>query len=153
MNKLLYMTLGAAITVVFFWLACSSNAEINIFDRVYYNAQFNDQVYSNSLYPMIAAIMGIMSWGGAAVYYYVINSVNFDRWYHWAGVLVVVTLLTPIICYFFINSSLASVGVDMSGATMQFVIRLMIITAVLFVVASFSMRWWSSNCRHTPFPQ
>ena len=26
-------------------------------------------------------------------------------------------------------------------------------TALLFIVASFSIRWWSSNCRHTPIPQ
>ena len=24
---------------------------------------------------------------------------------------------------------------------------------VLFVIASFAMRWWSSNCRHTPIPE
>jgi len=25
--------------------------------------------------------------------------------------------------------------------------------AVLYIIASYSMRWWSSNCRHTPLPQ
>ena len=27
------------------------------------------------------------------------------------------------------------------------------VAAVTFVIASYSMRWWSSNCRHTPIPQ
>ena len=153
MNKLIYLITGLAITVVFLVLACSGDSTLNIFDRIYYNAEFNYSVYNESLYPMIAAIITVIAWGGAYLYYYIINSVNFDRWYHWAGVLLIVTLLAPVACYFLINGTLSSVGVNLGGSTLQFAIRLLAVTAALFIVASFSMRWWSSNCRHTPIPQ
>ena len=153
MKKLICLITGIVLTVVFFILACIDNPEVNIFDLMYYNPEFGDAVFNNSLYPLVSAIVAIMAWGGAAVYYFVINSVNFDRWFHWASVLAGVTLLTPIVNYFVIEGVLSSEGLDLVGATIQFVLRLMLLVAVLFVAASFSMRWWSSNCRHTPFPQ
>lgn len=153
MNKLVYLITGIVVTIVFIALAYSSNPEVNIFDLIYYNQEFNDGAYSCDLYPLVAFIVSFLAWGGAAVYYFAINSVNFDRWYHWAGVLGIVTLFAPILCYWVVNGALSSFGYDLSGATLQFVTRLFVIEALLFIVASFSMRWWSSNCRHTPFPQ
>lgn len=151
MNKVIYLAAGLAVTLVFLALSYSQNC--NIFEMLYFNQGFNDQLYNLSVYPVVAMIVAGLAWGGAAVYYYAINSVNFDRWYHWAGVLAVVTLVAPIVCYMVINGILNDNGLDYGGEAVQFIMQLFIMTAVLFTVASFSMRWWSTNCRHTPFPQ
>ena len=92
-----------------------------------------------------------MAWGGAAIYYYAINSVKFDRWYHWLATLGVVAVLTPVVDYFVTSSILE--GKDYGSAIVSFELHNILFAAIMFVIASFSMRWWSSNCRHTPIPQ
>ncbi len=151
MNRFIYLATGLVITILFIVMSYSQNN--NIFEMLYFNQGFNDQLYNLSVYPTVAMIVAAVAWAGAAVYYFVINSVKFDRWYHWAGVLGVVTLVTPIVCYAFINGVLSDNGLDYAAESMQFIMQLFIMTAVLFTVASFSMRSWSTNCRHTPFPQ
>lgn len=151
MKRVVFLAIGLVITLVFVALSYSQNS--NIFEMLYFNQGFNDQLYNLNVYPMVAMIVAGMAWAGAGVYYYVINSVNFDRWFHWAGVLGVITLAAPIVCYAVINGILKSNGLDYTGEAVQFIMQLFVMTAVLFVVASFSMRWWSTNCRHTPFPQ
>jgi len=151
MKRVVFLAIGLVITLVFVALSYSQNS--NIFEMLYFNQGFNDQLYNLNVYPMVAMIVAGMAWAGAGVYYYVINSVNFDRWFHWAGVLGVITLAAPVVCYAVINGILKSNGLDYTGEAVQFIMQLFVMTAVLFVVASFSMRWWSTNCRHTPFPQ
>jgi hypothetical protein len=92
-----------------------------------------------------------MAWGCAAIYYYVINSVKFDRWFHWLAMLGVTAVLTPVVDYFVTSSILD--GKDYSTAIVAFEFHNILFAALLFIIASFSMRWWSSNCRHTPIPQ
>ncbi len=151
MRKFVFLAIGLAITLVFIALSYSQNS--NIFEILYFNQGFNDQLYNLSVYPTVALILVAMAWGGAAIYYFAINSVNFDRWYHWAGVLGIVTIASPIVCYLVINNVLHSNGLDYAGEAGHFIVQLFIMTAILFIVASFSMRWWSTNCHHTPFPQ
>ncbi|MCF0182410.1 MAG: hypothetical protein HUK11_09215 [Muribaculaceae bacterium] len=151
MKNLVFLITGIVITLLFLVLSYSQNS--NIFEMMYFNQGFNDQLYNMSLYPTVAYVITGMAWGGAAVYYYAINSVNFDRWYHWLGVLACVTLVTPIVCYAVISSTLRGAGLDYPSETTHFVMTLFVMTALLFTVASLAMRWWSTNCRHTPFPQ
>ena len=112
---------------------------------------FSDQMYNTGAYGTVAAITIAMSWGMAAIYYYVINSVKFDRWYHWLAMLGVTAVLTPVVCFIAVSSLLE--GFDYGTSEFIFEIYNVLFTALTFIIASFSMRWWSSNCRHTPIPQ
>lgn len=40
-------------------------------------------MYNENLYLVVAVITAAVAWGGAALFYYVVNSVSFSRWYHW----------------------------------------------------------------------
>ncbi|MCQ2289060.1 MAG: hypothetical protein MJZ74_08175 [Muribaculaceae bacterium] len=151
MKRIVFLVMGIVITLAFLMMSYSQNA--NIFELLYFSQGFNDQLYNLSCYPMVAVIIVSLAWGGALVYYYGINSVKFDRWYHWLGVLAVVTCVAPVLCYMLISVLLKDNGLDYGGEAAQFVMQLFAMTAVLYVVASYSVRWWSSNCRHTPFPQ
>ena len=151
MKHSIFLAIGITITIAFYALSYSTGA--NVFEMLYFNQGFNDQLFNLQMYPVMAAIIALMAWGGAAVYYYVINSVKFDRWYHWASALAVCTLLAPIACYAYIDNKFAHAGLLYIDESIHFVTQILFIEALLFIVASFSIRWWSSNCRHTPFPQ
>lgn len=148
MNKsrnFIFLGVGILITLLFIILS------EKIFEGVYYQGSFSDAMHNNSVYTKITFIVVAMTWGGAALYYYVINSVRFDRWFHWLASGAVVSLLTAIVCYFVTGGSLPEF--EDHGETIGFTGYVLLFAAVLFIVASFSIRWWSSNCRHTPIPQ
>ena len=89
----------------------------------------------------------------AAIYYYVVNSVSFSRWFHWLIVLGVASVAAPVTSFVICNNAFTAEGYDFSAQLGGFCVVDLAVEAVLFVVASFAMRWWSSNCRHTPIPE
>lgn len=97
MKHLVYLIIGIAVTVLFFILSCTDG--FNIWEQLFFNQGYNDKMYNLDMYPVIAAVTIAVAWGGAAIYYYAINSVKFDRWYHWLAVMGVVVVLAPVICY------------------------------------------------------
>ena len=54
-----------------------------IFEAGYYETEFSNEMYNENLYLVVAVITAAVAWGGAALFYYVVNSVSFSRWYHW----------------------------------------------------------------------
>ena len=151
MKHLTYLIIGIAITVLFFILSCTY--DFNPYDLMYLNQGYTTAMYDLSMYPVIAAITILVAWGGAAIYYYAINSVKFDRWYHWLAVLGIVAVLAPVVCYIYNDTVFTSHNKSYTGDAIQFEMQTVLFAALLYVVASYSMRWWSSNCRHTPLPQ
>ena len=95
--------------------------------------------------------MLLVTWIMAVVYYYVINSVRFDRWPHWLIMLVVSMAVAPGVCFGYNEYVFAENGLSYLSESMQMVFVNVLMAAVWYVVASFSIRWWSSNCRHSPF--
>ena len=143
----IYLAVGIALTLLFFVL------RETVFGAIYYHPGFSDALYNTGLYDTIALLTLAMAWGMAAIYYYAINSVYFDRWYHWLAMLAVTVVVTPLVCYFVSGSVLRADGLEYGQQSAAFELSNTVWTALLFVVASFSLRWWSSNCRHTPIPQ
>ena len=76
-----------------------------------------------------------------------------SRWFHWLIVLAAVSVLAAVCGYAYANSVLDGLGYDFESQLSGFSVVNFVIAALLYVVASFSMRWWSSNCRHTPIPE
>ena len=151
MKHLVYLIIGIAVTVLFFILSCTDG--FNIYEQLFFNQGFNDKMYNLDMYPVIAAITIAVAWGGAAIYYYAINSVKFDRWYHWLAVLAVVVVLAPVVCYLYNDAVFKDSGLAYTGEAMRFEVLTVVFAALFYVIASYSIRWWSSNCRHTPIPQ
>ena len=88
-NSILLIT-GAVITLLFIVL------NTLIFEALYYERQFSDEMYNQNLYFVVAIVTVIFAWGLAAVFYYVINSVRFSRWWHWLAVLGVACVAAPV---------------------------------------------------------
>lgn len=143
----IYLALGIAASVLFYVL------RVQAYEVIYSVPGFSDQFYNAGLYDIIPLITLAIPWASAGIYYYAINSVRFDRWYHWLLVCGISTLLTIIVGYW-VNASLFSeMGLSYVTESMAFELANLVWAAVMYVVASFAMRWWSSNCRHTPIPQ
>ncbi len=142
-NKFAFLVTGISLSVLF-WIF-----NVEIYELPYYSQGFTNSLWNNGVYNVIAAITLAMGWAGAAVYYYVINSAAFDRWWHWLAIMAVTVVLTPIVCYMVMSAMLA--GKDYEQELVQFGMYNLAVTAVAYVVASFAMKWWSSNCRHSPF--
>ncbi len=146
-QNFIYLGLGIVATILFYVLRVSA------YECIYAVPGFSDQFYNAGLYDMIPLITIAVPWATAGIYYYAINSVRFDRWYHWLLVGGISTMLTIIIGYAVNSSVFSDMGLSYGAESLSFELANAVWAVVMFIVASFSMRWWSSNCRHTPIPQ
>ena len=151
MKHITYLISGIVFTVLFFILSCSDG--FNIWEQMFFNQGYNDKMYNLNMYPVIAAITIAVAWGAAAIYYYAINSVSFARWYHWLIFLGIAVLFAPTVDFVYPNSVFGEYDYDFTVQLIHFSLLNIVVEAVLYIIASFSIRWWSSNCRHTPIPQ
>lgn len=135
---------GAVLTLLFVIFPAS------VFEMADGQSEFANEMYNENFYFTVAVISAVVAWGMAALFYYVVNSVSFSRWYHWLLTLLVASVLAPVVNYIYLDGALS---IDYAGKLFGFCVVDFVVTSVLCIVASFAMRWWSSNCRHTPIPE
>ena len=138
-NAILLIT-GAVITLLFLLFA------VPLFESMYYEREFSNEMFNENVYLMISVVTAVIAWGVAGVYYFVINSVRFSRWCPWM-------VVAPTINYIYADSIFTALDYDFTHQLWSFASVNLVVEVVLFMVASFSMRWWSTNCRHTPIPE
>ncbi|MBO4871130.1 MAG: hypothetical protein J5565_04005 [Muribaculaceae bacterium] len=146
-QHLVYLIIGIVATVLFYIF------RVEAYESIYSVAGYSDQLYNLGLYDIIPLITIAVAWVMAGIYYYAINSVRFDRWYHWLVMLALVVVLAPVVGYLVNSRIFDENGLTYVAESLTFELVNIMWAAVLFVVASFSMRWWSTNCHHTPIPQ
>ena len=139
--------LGIVLTVLFMVFSAV------VMESIYYEREFSNEMYNQSLYGMVAVIDVVIAAAMTGLFYYVINSVSFSRWYHWLIILGVGAIASSITAYNYCDGIFANDGVDYSDQLFGFSMTNLLVEVLLFVIASYSMRWWSSNCRHTPIPE
>lgn len=144
-----FILLIAGLVITLLFLVFSTK----VFEMLYYERQFSNEMYNQNLYFVVAIITALITWGLAGIFYYAINSVSFSRWYHWLIVLGVAVVLSSVANYIYPNNIFSADGLDFTAQLFSFCVVDAAVAAVLFIIASFSMRWWSSNCRHTPIPE
>lgn len=145
-NSILLIS-GLVVTLLFLFFSTS------LFEALYYDREFSNEMYNQNLYFIVAIVTAVVAWVLAGIYYYAVNSVRFSRWYHWLIVLIAAMIIAPMINFTYPNNIFSDDGLDFSNQLFSFCVMDLLVEAVLFVVASFSIRWWSSNCRHTPIPE
>lgn len=105
----------------------------------------------------LALITVIMPWAFMLLYYYAIDSVSFDRWWCWLITALLCATVTSWIGFRYIAAECDALEPGL--ATAYHALNSLLsawtaaISSLLFIVASYSARWWSRNCRHTPIPQ
>lgn len=147
MRHLTILFFGIILTVLFLIFATGT------FEMFYYEMQFSNEMYNNGLYFIASISTVVIAWGCAAIFYYIIDSVSFSRWYHWLVMLFIACILVVAINVPYLESVFSDNGIDFSKQLAAFASVNIIIECFLYIVASFSIRWWSTNCRHTPIPE
>ena len=139
--------LGIVLTVLFMVFSAV------VMESIYYEREFSNEMYNQSLYGMVAVIDVIIAAAMTGLFYYVIDSVSFSRWYHWLLVAVISSVLASVAAWMYCNRVFIEDNIDFTTQLIIFSLVNALIEFVLFTVLSFSCRWWSSNCRHTPIPE
>lgn len=147
MKKIILLSVGIMVSILFVIFATS------LFELLYYEREFSNGMYNAGLYLTEAIILVGCAWAFAALFYYAINSVSFSRWYHWTLTLAVATAIASLACHAYAASYFEEEGISFSHQLASFTLVCAGFEVVLYAVASFSIRWWSSNCRHTPIPE
>lgn len=147
MKNIVLLSCGIVLSMLF--LVFSSS----VFEVFYYEREFSNEMYNQGLYTVVAASTVAVAWSFAAIYYYAIDTVRFSRWYHWLLVMATAMFVAVSINTVYPESVFSGAGLDFSHRLFSFNIIDCVFVALMFLVASFSMRWWSKNCRHTPFPE
>lgn len=147
MRQLILLFTGIILTILFMVFAT------DLFEMFYYEMQFSNEMYNNGLYFVASLSTAIIAWLCAAIFYYGINSVSFSRWYHWLVMLVIAGIIVTAINVLYLESVFSDNGIDFSKELAVFAAVNIIIECIIYTIASFSMRWWSTNCRHTPIPE
>lgn len=147
MRQLILLFTGIILTILFLVFAT------DVFEIFYYEMQFSNEMYNNGLYFVASLSTAIIAWLCATIFYYGINSVSFSRWYHWLVMLVIAGIIVTAINVPYLESVFSDNGIDFSKELTVFAAVNIIIEYILYTIASFSMRWWSTNCRHTPIPE
>lgn len=147
MRQLILLFTGIILTILFLVFAT------DVFEIFYYEMQFSNEMYNNGLYFVASLSTAIIAWLCAAIFYYGINSVSFSRWYHWLVMLAIAGIIVAAINVTYLESVFSDNGIDFSKELTVFAAVNIIIECIIYTIASFSMRWWSTNCRHTPIPE
>ena len=147
MRQLILLFTGIILTILFMVFAT------DLFEMFYYEMQFSNEMYNNGLYFVASLSTAIIAWLCAAIFYYGINSVSFSRWFLWLVMLVIAGIIVTAIYVPYLESVFSDNGIDFSKELAVFAVVNIIIECIIYTIASFSMRWWSTNCRHTPIPE
>ncbi|MGN0214126.1 MAG: hypothetical protein ACI4AH_04875 [Muribaculaceae bacterium] len=146
MKSLVFLAIGIVIAVIFMLMPAEIYEAVKYFDGGYSN-----ELYNHGLYSSFALIIVGVTWVMNLIYYYLINSVKFDRWPHWLIMLIVSLVAAPAACVVCNESVFNEYGLMYLSESLQMIICHLLFTLAMFVIATFSVRWWSSNCRHSPF--
>ena len=147
MKNILLLVSGIVITLICVIFSTQ------LFETLYYEREFSNEMYNQNIYFTIALILCSIAWVTASIYYYLINSVSFSRWFHWLITLFVACFVSAIASDAYATVIFSDLQLNFSNQLFNFSIVLFFVELVLFTIVSFSIRWWSSNCRHTPIPE
>jgi len=130
----------------------------------------NTQTYDGkNLFNSIGLVTIAVSLALVLIYYYVINHTRFAQWWHWTIVFIISAMFNFLIAYWwtisdFMNGAIGDCLMytrDDGGNIVSqliyendcwmFGLSNSFVSMMLFIVFSFMFKWWSRNCKHSPF--
>jgi hypothetical protein len=132
-----------------------------------YNCATQDYTNAN-IFSQMSLIMLGSSLAIAVLYYYVINHPRFNMWMHWLIMLAINAAINLFagwgrVYTEYVNGNIGDCLVyarDEEGSVISYLINpadcwgfgaaSAILSAGVFTVFSFIIKWWSSNCKHSP---
>ena len=129
----------------------------NLYELLSYNQGFSDDMYGNNLYVPIGICMVLVPVVLLTLYYYVLNSSRFNRWWHWLLLVVIICVINFGIAFGISYGSILNmhgtpeVGYPLLADSLGFSFVNVLWTIVISFVWSMIIKWGSSQCRRTPF--
>ncbi|MBQ9556232.1 MAG: hypothetical protein IJV05_08405 [Muribaculaceae bacterium] len=148
-HKVIWLIAGLIISVLFIVFSAQ------VYEYLYYEQEFSEWMFEQNLYLRLSLFIVIIAWAMAAIFYYGLSLlfVNFSRWYHWLIMLIVTVSLAPGVAFYYLNGQTIEEALEFSIQCQAISTINVALTAVFFIIASYSMRWWSRNAAYTPIPQ
>ncbi|MCM1034880.1 MAG: hypothetical protein NC038_00015 [Paludibacter sp.] len=119
---------------------------------------FSNDMYQNGFYKPIFIIMIAICLVVPVLYYYAINHPRINRWYHWLFFNLGTSLLDFIVAWVVASDKIVNYYAQQEMEapydwTNYLLLSLMAFlwSFVCFFLFSFVIKWWSTNCKHTPF--
>ncbi|MCU0468307.1 MAG: hypothetical protein MUF58_06875 [Arcicella sp.] len=124
-----------------------------IYEFFYYGVPFSDDLYQNELYVPLGLFLIFFSLAMVFTFYYWINRPSFSRWYHWGIMLGINMIFQFGFAVIIPQNKFIALGIEeYNSEYYNFGLSVTLMALLMFVLFSFMLRWWSTNCRQTPFP-
>ena len=148
-HKVIWLIAGLVISVLFIVFATQ------VYEYLYYEDEFSGWCYEQGLYLRLALFIVILTWTMAVIFYYGLSRlfVNFSRWYHWLIMLIITVGLAPGVAFYYLNGRSIEEAYEFAIQCQSISLINVGLTALFFIIASYSIRWWSRNAAYTPIPQ
>lgn len=148
-HKAIWLIAGLIISVLFIVFSTQ------VYEALYYEPQFSEWAFEQGLYLRLSVFIVAITWALAAAFYYGLSLlfVNFSRWYHWLIMFIITVALAPGVAFYYINGETIEEALEYTIQCQAVSTINVVLTALFFIIASFSMRWWSRNAAYTPIPQ
>ena len=130
----------------------------------------NTQTYDgHNLFNNIGLMALLISLALVLLYYYAINHTRFSQWWHWTIVLLISGGINFLLAYSWINNDFVNGNIGdclkylrddedniksqliYQNDCLMFGLSNFFVSIIFFIVFSFMFKWWSSNCKHSPF--
>ena len=120
---------------------------------------FSDDMFDNSLYFPIGLCMVLIPIVLLTMYYYVLNSVKFSKWWHWLLLVVIICVINFCIAFGISYRNISDLYMDQNTAPsyalgtccFSFSMINVLWSFVVSFVWSMIIKRGSTNCRRTPF--
>jgi len=129
----------------------------NWYELLAYFTGFSDDLYNQNLYLTIGLCMVFIPIGVLTIYYYVVNSVRYSKWWHWLILVVILCAINFAISYNITYNELSNFYQQQNKTlpyTTEFFSFSLINALWTFIVSfvwSMIIKWGSKNGRRTPF--
>ena len=124
-----------------------------LYEFFYYSSPFSDDVFNENLYFGLSLFAIISSVAICFTFYYIINSPRFSKWYHWLVHLAANSIINYLFSVIYLKKVFFVFGYDYTSEYYLFGLAQAGISFILFLIFTYCIRWWSTNCSTTPIPQ
>jgi hypothetical protein len=123
-----------------------------------YLGDFSNDMYSEGFYIPIGMVMFASIIVIGILYYYVINHPRWNRWFWWLSIGLILAIVNSIVAWIMADSMLVKFYEQAEmimpygmAEFLPFCVMAGCLTLFFYFVFSFIIKWWSRNCKHSPF--
>jgi hypothetical protein len=116
-------------------------------------AAFSESMYNHGLYSTMFGLAAIIALLVAVIFYYVVNSPRFNKRVHWFLMMALVAIINIIVVLQYpadVIYTADNVNYDFNYWLIYGAVHT-VWAILLFTIFSLAIKWWSRNCKTTPF--